>query len=69
MISTPSAISLLSVQLFFFVRNFTALDILLGISNYDNNNNVTILNFVILLANNYIYNCEKSGKPIDITSK
>ena len=33
--------------------------------NYDNNNDVTILNFVILFANNYIYNCEKSGKPID----
>ena len=31
----------------------------IGIPNYDNSNDVMILNFVILLAKYYIYNCKK----------
>ena len=45
--------------------NFTASDSLLGIPNYDSNNNVTNLNFVILFAKSYIYTCKKNGIPID----
>ena len=53
------------VQFVQFVINFTSLDILLGIPNYDNSNDVMILNFVILFAKYYIYNCKKNGVPVD----
>ena len=42
-----------------------ASDILLGISNYDNNNDVTILKFVIWLLIIIFTIVRKSGKPID----
>ena len=40
---------------------------LLGIPNYDNSNDVMILNFVILFTKYYmyIYNCKKNGVPVD----
>ena len=44
---------------------FTTLDILLGIPNYDKNNDVANLNFIILFAKNYIYTCKKNSIPID----
>ena len=53
------------IRTFQFVINFTSLDIQLGIPNYDNSNDVMILNFVILFAKYYIYNCKKNGMPID----
>ena len=56
------------IRTFQFVINFTSLDILLGIPNYDNSNDVMILNFVILSAKYYIYNCKKNGVPIDFFS-
>ena len=40
------------LRTFQFVINFTTLDILLGIPNYDKNNDIT--NFIILFAKNYI---------------
>ena len=51
-----------------FVTNFTSLDMLLGIPNDDNSNDVMILNFVILFAKYYIYNCKKNGIVIDFFS-
>ena len=39
------------LRVFQFVINFTPLDILLGIPNYDNSNVIMNLNFVILLRN------------------
>ena len=53
------------LRTFEFVINFTTLDILLGIPNYDKNNDVTNLNFIILFAKNYIYTCKKNSIPID----
>ena len=47
------------ISTFQFAINFTYLDILLGIPNYDNGNDVMILNFVILFAKYYIYNCKQ----------
>jgi len=43
---------------FQFIINFTPLDILLGIPNYTKNCEIDILNFVILFAKNFIYNCK-----------
>ena len=56
------------IRTFQFVINFTSLDILLGIPNYDNSNDVMILNFVILFVKYYIYNCKKNAMPIDFFS-
>ena len=53
------------LRTFQFVINFTTLDILLGIPNYDKNNDVTNLNFIILFAKNYIYTCKNNSIPID----
>ena len=53
------------LRTFQFVINFTTLDILLGIPNYDKNNDATNLNFIILFAKNYIYTCKKNSIPID----
>ena len=51
------------VSTFFqFVINFTPLDILLGIPNYDNSNVIMNLNFVILFAKYLIYDCKKNDK-------
>ena len=44
---------------------FTPLDILLGISNYDNSNVIMNLNFVILFAKYFICDCKKNDKPVD----
>ena len=48
--------------------SLTSLDIPLIIPNYDNNNDVMILNFVILFVKYYIYYCKTNGKPIDVFS-
>ena len=56
------------IRTFQLVRNFTSLDILLGIPNYDNSNDLMILNFVILFSNYYYYKCKKNGMPIDFFS-
>ena len=53
------------LRTFQFVINFTTLDILLGIPNYDKNNDITNLSFIILFAKNYIYTCKKNSIPID----
>ena len=53
---------------FQFVINFTSLDILLGIPNYDNSIDVMILNFAILFVKYYINNCKKNGMPTDVFS-
>ena len=42
------------IRSFQFVINFTSLDVLLGIQNYDNSNDVIILKFVILFTKYYI---------------
>ena len=47
------------LRTFEFCISFTALDILLGIPNYGKNNDIDILNFVILFAKPYIYDCKK----------
>ena len=49
---------------FEFVTNFTPLDILLGIPNFDKNVEIDILNFVILFAKFFIHNCKKYNAPI-----
>ena len=43
-----------------------ALDILLGIPNYGKNKDIDILNFVILFAKSYIYDCKKNEMVIDL---
>ena len=48
------------------VINFTPLNILLGIPNYDNTNVILNLNFVILFAKYFIYDCKKNDKPVDL---
>ena len=48
------------------VYNFTALDVLLGIPNYCKNKDIDMLNFVILFAKSYIYDCKKREMPIDL---
>ena len=53
------------LRVFQFVINFTPLDILLGIPNYDNSNVIMNLNFVILFAKYFIYDCKKNDKPVD----
>ena len=53
------------LHVFQFVINFTPLDILLGIPNYDNSNVIMNLNFVILFAKYFIYDCKKNDKPVD----
>ena len=53
------------MRVFQFVINFTPLDILLGIPNYDNSNVIMNLNFVILFAKYFIYDCKKNDKPVD----
>ena len=40
----------------------------MGVPNYDNSNDVIILNFIILFTKYYIYNCKKNGMPIDFFS-
>lgn len=50
---------------FEFCIKFTALDILLGIPNYDKNIEISILNFVILFAKYFIYTCKKYTVPVD----
>ena len=42
------------LRVFQFVINFTPLDILLGIPNYDNSNVIMNLNFVILFVKYFI---------------
>ena len=54
------------VRVFEFCINFTALDILLGIPIYGKNKDLDILNFVILFAKSYIYDCKKKEMPIDL---
>ena len=54
------------LRVFQFVINFTPLDILLGIPNYDNTNDIMNLNFVILFAKHFIYACKKNDKPVDL---
>ena len=51
---------------FEFVINFTPLDILLGIPNFDRNVDIDILNFVILYAKYFIYTCKKFNVSIDL---
>ena len=53
------------LRTFRFVINFTALDILLGIPNYDNNIDVTNLNFVAVFVKSYISTCNTPGIPIE----
>ena len=53
------------LRVFQFVINFTPLDILFGIPNYDNSNVIMKLNFVILFAKYFIYDCKKNDKPVD----
>ena len=50
------------LRVFQFVINFTPL---LGIPNYDNSNVIMNLNFVILFAKYFIYDCKKNDKPVD----
>ena len=50
---------------FQFFINFTPLDILLGIPNYDNSNVIMNFNFVILFAKYFIYDCKRNDKPVD----
>ena len=47
-----------------FVINFTPLDILLGIPNYDNSNVIMNLNLVTLFGKYFIYDC-KNDKSVD----
>ena len=54
------------LRAFEYCINFTALDILLGIPNFGKNNDIDILNFVILFAKSYIYDCKKKEMPIDL---
>ena len=54
------------LRAFEFSINFTALDILLGIPNYGKHEGIDILNFVILFAKSYIYDCKKNQTPIDL---
>ena len=54
------------LRAFEFCINFTALDILLGIPNYGKNKDIDILNFVILFAKSYIYDCKKKEMPIEL---
>ena len=56
------------IRTFQFVISLTSPDIPLIIPNYDNNNEVMILNFVILFVKYYIYYCKTNGKPIDVFS-
>ena len=51
---------------FEFVINFTPLDILLGIPNFEKNVEIDILNFVILYAKYFIYNCKKYNVSVDL---
>ena len=53
------------LRVFQFIINFTPLDILLGIPNYDNSNVIMNLNFVILFAKYFIHDCKKNDKPVD----
>ena len=53
------------LRVFQSVINSTPLDILLGIPNYDNSNVIMNLNFVILFAKYFIYDCKKNDKPVD----
>ena len=43
----------------------TNLDVLIGISNYETTNDITSMNFVILLDENCIYTCSKNGMQKD----
>ena len=43
----------------------TALDVLIGISNYETTNDITSMNFVILFDENCIYTCSKNGMQRD----
>ena len=54
------------LRAFEFCINSTALDVLLGITNYCKNKDIDILNFVILFAKSYIYDCKKKEMPIDL---
>ena len=53
------------LRVFQFVINVTPLDILLGIPNYHNSNVIMNLNFVILFAKYFIYDCKKNDRPVD----
>ena len=53
------------LRTFEFCINFTVLDILLGIPNYDKNKDIDILNFVILFAKSYIYRSKTDEIAID----
>ena len=50
---------------FDFSINFTSLDVLLGIPNYEKNMEINILNFVMLFAKCFIYNCRKYNVSVD----
>ena len=50
---------------FEFSINFTPLDILLGIPNYDKEVHIKILNFVLLFAKYFVYSCKQTDRPID----
>ena len=53
------------LRVFQLVIIFTPLYILLGIPNYDNNNVIMNLNFAILFAKYFIYDCKKNYEPVD----
>ena len=53
------------LRTFEFCINFTPLDILLGIPNYETSIDINTLNFVILFGKFYIYSCKKCVMPID----
>ena len=54
------------LRTFGFCINFTILDILLGIPNYDKSKDIYILNFVILFAKSYMYNSKRDEMAIDL---
>ena len=56
------------LHVFGFCINFIPSDILLGIRNQSDSAEVDILNFVILYAKFYIYNCKRNAIPINLYS-
>ena len=51
-----------------FCINFIPLDIQLGIPNHSDSSEIDILNFVILFAKFYIYNCYRNSIPVHLYS-
>ena len=50
---------------FDFAIAFGPLDILLGIPNHDENNELNILNFIIIFGKSYIKACKNKEKPLE----